>query len=120
MTRYIPRTPQHSEVSRKQFKRSARKPFEFQHDGHIDFKFIDTVKLDEKVSSIVENDVKFIKNASQSGGDSKHIEAELIHLQHLGTDGKSIRNYRSKKDVLFKHDADDEVHYSIRQAPDVS
>jgi hypothetical protein len=32
----------------------------------------------------------------------------------LGTDGKSIRNYRDIKDIRFKHDADDEAKYSIR------
>jgi hypothetical protein len=93
---------------------------EFQHDGHIDFKFIDKVKVDGKASSIIENDMnKFIKNASESG-DSNQIEAELIHLRHLGTDGKSIRSFRNIKDVKFKHDADDEAKYSIREVPEQS
>ena len=67
------------------------------------------------MKSVSAQDVKFIKNATESGGDEKHIEAELIHLRKLGSDGKSIHSYRDIKDIKFKHDADDEARYSIRE-----
>lgn len=63
------RTPQGSNVERHELRRKSRKHIDFQHDGHIDFKFIDTVKLTGK-SEIGESAVKFIKNASESAGDS--------------------------------------------------
>lgn len=110
-----PRTPQQSDVGHHELKRKSRKHIDFQHEGHIDFKFIDKVKLDGKASSIINQDVKFIKNASESAGGSSQIEAEIIHLRNLGTDGKSIRHYRDPKDILFKHDADDEARYSIKE-----
>ncbi len=110
------RTPQPSDVGRQELRRKSRKHIDFQHDGHIDFKFNDKVKMDPKASSILDKDVKFIKNASESGGGSSQIiEAEILHLRNLGTDGKSIRHYRDSKDILFKHDADDEAQYSIRE-----
>lgn len=42
------RTPQASKLEHHEFKRKSRKHIDFQHDGHIDFKFIDTVKMKEK------------------------------------------------------------------------
>jgi hypothetical protein len=35
-------------------------------------------------------EVKYIKNPTESAGDSEHIEAELAHLQAL-KEGKSVR-----------------------------
>lgn len=62
-----------------------------------------------------ENDIRYIKNPTESGGDEKHIEAEIIHLKRLGSDGKSVRSFREIKDIHFKHDADDEVKYSVKE-----
>ncbi len=63
------RTPQASNLEHHELRRKSRKHIDFQHEGHIDFKFIDTVKLTEK-SDIGQSGVKFIKNASESAGDS--------------------------------------------------
>lgn len=41
-------------------------------------------------------------------------------MRNLGTDGKSIRSYRDIKDIKFKHDADDEVQYSIKEGTEQS
>lgn len=61
-------------MQRSELRRKSRKHIDFQHEGHIDFKFIETAKLDGK-SKISEKDVKFIKNPTSSMGDSDHIEA---------------------------------------------
>lgn len=79
----------HSELRRK-----SRKHLDFQHDGHIDFKFIENVNADKKS---LKNGVHYIKNPTSSGGDSDHIDGEIIHLQHLGEDGKSVRNFFDRK-----------------------
>jgi hypothetical protein len=36
---------QQSNIERHEFKRKSRKHIDFQHDGHIDFKFIENVKI---------------------------------------------------------------------------
>lgn len=88
-------------MQKSELRRKSRKHIDFQHQGHIDFKFIETVKLDGK-SNIGDKDVKFIRNPTSSMGDSDHIQAEIQHLQTLGYDGKAVRNFRDKKDIHFK------------------
>lgn len=44
-------------------------------------------------------EVKYIKNPTESAGDSEHIEAELAHLQAL-KEGKSVREFLQKKEMV--------------------
>lgn len=97
-------SPQKSD--RSELKRKSRKRIDFQHDGHIDFKYINTVKPDD-MKSVSAQEVKFIKNPTELGGEEKNIQAEIIHLKKLGSDGKSIRSFRDIHNIKFKHDADD-------------
>lgn len=73
------------------------------------------MKVEGPKSTVNENDIRYIKNPTESGGDSRHIQAEIIHLKKLGSDGKSVHSYREIKDIRFKHDADDEARYSIKE-----
>lgn len=59
------------------------------------------------MKSVSAQEVKFIKNPTESGGEEKNIQAELIHLKKLGSDGKSVRSFRDIHNIKFKHDADD-------------
>jgi DUF1365 family protein len=36
-------------------------------------------------------------------------------LKRLGSDGKSVRSFRDIKNIHFKHDADDEAKYSVKE-----
>jgi hypothetical protein len=69
-----------SKAERHKLERKQQKHHEFQHDGHVDFKFIENVNAKDKNLG---NKIKYIKNPTSSAGDSDHIEAEMQHLRHL-------------------------------------
>ena len=66
---------EYTEGGGRKLTRKTQRRFEFQRDEHVDFHFIQNVEIDKKSrKSLNKEGVHFIKNATESGGDSKHIE----------------------------------------------